>query len=505
MGCGASSTLRSLKCPLLDWSEIPRGWYDPPNNRGITMDLLWADPDPRIKGWQTSPRGCSYLFGDDVILQLTALLDIDMVVRAHQVVQDGYEINGTQKLVTIFSAPNYAGQFDNAGAVMMVESSLRCMFFQFPPTKRITPPPQAPPPNATPPNPQNGSKSSPEKELKDKEEKPTSPEKSTSPKKAEKPSPDKPKDEAKEKTASDVSTQDSIGKTQSTSEKLVANSSTASNSSGSDSSVTKKKEKKDKNYGDFRNERGDVIENIDENTLPGIDFSFNRWHEKNFKFYDKTLLIDTLDGLKEPVPGGVNIKTTKPFYPNLKSNFVFHPPISSKSSFPSKYSSYSSHQLSPPYNQRQKHNLPSLKKPWWPLLHSTFPPSPPLPQFIGPEKRTEHSASSLDSLTIQQLYKNTLNALCRLLPRLLRNLSYEECIVSGRKAARYIRPIIRKQSEQASEEDKILTNKVDQVNRWHKYRLKLPQSKTVKELIEPWYFSGLTKENRKIEKKNCGN
>ncbi|CAK5010598.1 unnamed protein product [Meloidogyne enterolobii] len=232
--------------------QIPRGWYDPPNNRGITMDLLWADPDPRIKGWQTSPRGCSYLFGDDVILQLTALLDIDMVVRAHQVVQDGYEINGTQKLVTIFSAPNYAGQFDNAGAVMMVEASLRCMFFQFPPTKRVTPPPVAPPPNATPLKPQNGSKPSPEKELKAKEEKPTSPEKSTSPKKDEKPSPDKsaspekPKDEAKEKTASDVSTQDSVGKTQSTSEKLAANTSTASNSSGSDSSVTKKKEKKDK-------------------------------------------------------------------------------------------------------------------------------------------------------------------------------------------------------------------------------------------------------------------
>ncbi|CAK5007427.1 unnamed protein product [Meloidogyne enterolobii] len=203
--------------------------------------------------------------------------------------------------------------------------------------------------------------------------------------------------------------------------------------------------------------------------------------------------------------GPVNIKTTKPFYPNLKSNLVFHSPISSKSSFPSKYSGYSSHQLSPPYNQRQKHKLPSLKKPWWPLLHPTFPPSPPLPQFIGPEKRTEQSASSIDSLTIHQLYKNTLNALCRLLPRLLRNLSYEECIVSGRKAARYIRPIIRKQSEQASEEDKTLTNKVDQVNRWHKYRLKLPQSKTVKELIEPWYFSGLTKENQKIGKKNCGN
>jgi diadenosine tetraphosphatase ApaH/serine/threonine PP2A family protein phosphatase len=52
-------------------------------------------------------RGCSYLFGNDVILDLCRKLDVDLVVRAHQVVQDGYEMSDTQMLITIFSAPNY--------------------------------------------------------------------------------------------------------------------------------------------------------------------------------------------------------------------------------------------------------------------------------------------------------------------------------------------------------------------------------------------------------------
>lgn len=43
-------------------------------------------------------------------------------------VEDGYEFFAKRKLVTIFSAPNYGGEFDNAGALLSVDESLVCSF-----------------------------------------------------------------------------------------------------------------------------------------------------------------------------------------------------------------------------------------------------------------------------------------------------------------------------------------------------------------------------------------
>lgn len=47
---------------------------------------------------------------------------------ASQVVEDGYEFFAKRKLVTVFSAPNYCGEFDNAGAMMSVDDTLTCSF-----------------------------------------------------------------------------------------------------------------------------------------------------------------------------------------------------------------------------------------------------------------------------------------------------------------------------------------------------------------------------------------
>lgn len=43
-------------------------------------------------------------------------------------VEDGYEFFAKRRLVTIFSAPNYGGEFDNAGALLSVDKSLVCSF-----------------------------------------------------------------------------------------------------------------------------------------------------------------------------------------------------------------------------------------------------------------------------------------------------------------------------------------------------------------------------------------
>lgn len=57
------------------------------------------------------------------ILQLISVLQI-----ISQVVEDGYEFFAKRQLVTLFSAPNYCGEFDNAGGMMSVDETLMCSF-----------------------------------------------------------------------------------------------------------------------------------------------------------------------------------------------------------------------------------------------------------------------------------------------------------------------------------------------------------------------------------------
>mmetsp|Transcript_7292 Transcript_7292/g.21534 ORF Transcript_7292/g.21534 Transcript_7292/m.21534 type:complete len:326 (+) Transcript_7292:258-1235(+) len=95
---------------------------------GLLCDLLWSDPDPKLLGWTYSSRGVSYCFGPDVAAKFLEKLDLDLICRAHQVVEDGYEFQCGRRLVTIFSAPNYCGEFDNAGGMMAVDETLMCSF-----------------------------------------------------------------------------------------------------------------------------------------------------------------------------------------------------------------------------------------------------------------------------------------------------------------------------------------------------------------------------------------
>ncbi|KIX00472.1 serine/threonine-protein phosphatase PP-Z1 [Rhinocladiella mackenziei CBS 650.93] len=95
---------------------------------GLLNDLLWSDPADIDQDWESNERGVSYCFGKKVIVDFLARHDFDLVCRAHMVVEDGYEFFNDRLLVTVFSAPNYCGEFDNWGAVMSVSSNLLCSF-----------------------------------------------------------------------------------------------------------------------------------------------------------------------------------------------------------------------------------------------------------------------------------------------------------------------------------------------------------------------------------------
>lgn len=95
---------------------------------GLLNDLLWSDPAEMDQDWEANERGVSYCFGKRVIMQFLADHDFDLICRAHMVVEDGYEFFNDRVLVTVFSAPNYCGEFDNWGAVMSVSAELLCSF-----------------------------------------------------------------------------------------------------------------------------------------------------------------------------------------------------------------------------------------------------------------------------------------------------------------------------------------------------------------------------------------
>jgi serine/threonine-protein phosphatase PP1 catalytic subunit len=49
------------------------------------------------------------VFGPEIVSKFLQSKDLDLICRAHQVVEEGYEFFAKKQLITIFSAPNYCG------------------------------------------------------------------------------------------------------------------------------------------------------------------------------------------------------------------------------------------------------------------------------------------------------------------------------------------------------------------------------------------------------------
>ncbi|EJW01629.1 hypothetical protein EDEG_03832 [Edhazardia aedis USNM 41457] len=114
--------------------QIPRPIEIP--DEGLLCDLLWSDPD-NIRGWGENDRGVSFTFGPDIVEEFLEKHDIDLICRAHQVVEEGYQFFAQKGLVTVFSAPNYCNEWSNAGAIMCVDKDLICSFQVLRPTSKL--------------------------------------------------------------------------------------------------------------------------------------------------------------------------------------------------------------------------------------------------------------------------------------------------------------------------------------------------------------------------------
>ena len=93
---------------------------------GLLCDLLWSDPDKDCIEYDENDRGVSVIFGEKIVQDFNKKNDLDLIIRAHQVVDDGYEFFAQRQLITIFSAPNYCGEFDNSAGIMIIDESLTC-------------------------------------------------------------------------------------------------------------------------------------------------------------------------------------------------------------------------------------------------------------------------------------------------------------------------------------------------------------------------------------------
>jgi serine/threonine-protein phosphatase PP1 catalytic subunit len=91
-------------------------------------DLLWSDPNKDITGWGENEQGFSFTFGPDVVSRFLRKHDLDLIVRGHEVVEDGYKFFANRQLVTLWGAPNYKGEFNNAAAMMSIDETLLCSF-----------------------------------------------------------------------------------------------------------------------------------------------------------------------------------------------------------------------------------------------------------------------------------------------------------------------------------------------------------------------------------------
>ena len=112
-------------------SEIYQGQNNFPD-RGLPFDLLWSYPRKGVDGFDNyAGSDIIYAFGENAVENFLDKNNFLLMVRGYWVIQKGYEYFANKRWVSLFSASNFWGEYDNYGAVMTLDDSLEVNFTVF--------------------------------------------------------------------------------------------------------------------------------------------------------------------------------------------------------------------------------------------------------------------------------------------------------------------------------------------------------------------------------------
>jgi diadenosine tetraphosphatase ApaH/serine/threonine PP2A family protein phosphatase len=110
---------------IIKMMQKPKDIMDP----GVFSDILWSDPNPSIDSFAESGRGIGHIFGKNVLIKFLKSNDLSMLIRSHQVCQDGFEYpfndgsSHSTVCLTVFSCHDYMNKGNDAAVAVIKDNT----------------------------------------------------------------------------------------------------------------------------------------------------------------------------------------------------------------------------------------------------------------------------------------------------------------------------------------------------------------------------------------------